>query len=381
MIPGKPGKRSRLEKVWPLLRLTPQMAQWQMGRFLGLDLPTHLYYVTPNAGWVTDWVGYYLTRELRQHWNVPAYLTTTPHWLAGHVLHYGELGAFLASIGSRRNQRNRLLVTLFHGTLDQAQPALAANVELFLANAQGVDRVVTACQIMVDRLISWGIPMEKVALLPLGVDLTAFTPPTPAQRQRARQRLGIPPDAFCVGSFQKDGVGWSDGLTPKYVKGPDIFLQVMEQVHRKHENLFALLTAPARGYVKQGLGKLHIPYRHQILNNYHEVNDYYHALDMYLITSREEGGPQAVVEAMATAVPLVSTRVGMAPDVIRHGYDGFLAGVEDVDTLTELVLQLIDQPPLREQFRANGLATVAAYDWPEIAAIYYQQVLPQSLKK
>jgi glycosyltransferase involved in cell wall biosynthesis len=357
------------------------MVQWQMRRFLGLELPTNLYYVTPSAGWVTDWVGYYLTRELRQHWDVPAYLTTTPHWLAGQVLHYGELGAFLASIGSRRNQRNRLLVTLFHGTLDQAQPALAANVELFLANAQGVDRVVTACQIMVDRLIRWGIPAEKVAFLPLGVDLAVFTPPTPEQKQRARHRLGIPADSFCVGSFQKDGVGWGDGLGPKYIKGPDIFLQVMEQVHRKHKNLFVLLTAPARGYVKQGLEKLGVPYRHQILNDFFEINEHYHALDMYLITSREEGGPQAVVEAMATAVPLVSTRVGMAPDVIRHGDNGFLAEVEDVDALTELVLQLIDQPQLRQQLNANGLATAAAYDWSEIAAIYYQQILPQSLKK
>ena len=49
---------------------------------------------------------------------------------------------------------------------------------------------------------------------------------------RARTRLGLPGSAFVVGSFQKDGVGWGEGLEPKLIKGPDVLLAVAERSRR-----------------------------------------------------------------------------------------------------------------------------------------------------
>ena len=57
----------------------------------------------------------------------------------------------------------------------------------------------------------------------------------------------------------------------------------------------------------------------------------YEAIDVCLVTSRDEGGPRAVLEAMATGIPLVTTRVGQASDLVRHGENGWLVDVEDVD--------------------------------------------------
>ena len=69
--------------------------------------------------------------------------------------------------------------------------------------------------------------------------------------------------AFVVGSFQKDGVGWGEGLEPKLVKGPDV-LVARARAPRAPEvpELFVLLTGPARGYVRRELERLGIPYRH-----------------------------------------------------------------------------------------------------------------------
>jgi glycosyltransferase involved in cell wall biosynthesis len=233
---------------------------------------------------------------------------------------------------------------------------------------------------MAERMAEWGIPAEKVTLIPIGVDLEIFQPPSPEQRNTIRKRLGILPEQIVIGSFQKDGVGWEEGLEPKRIKGPDIFLQVIGRL-RKYVPVFVLLTGPARGYVRRGLKQMRVPHRHVLLNNYAEVVPYYYPLDLYLVTSREEGGPKGVMESMATGVPLVSTRVGMAADLIQEGVNGFLCEVEDVDSLTTRALELIANEGLRQRFRENGYQAVLGCDFKVVARQHYEEVYDPLLKK
>jgi len=347
---------------------------YRLGRKrLGLSSPPELYYVVPAANWVTDWVGAYITSGITAQFNWQARVTSTPQFLIDHIIHYGELGAFLSSLGSRRNTRNTIVTTIFHGNRTAQFPALTQSVDRLIENIGVAARIVTACRIMEKRLVAWGVPPEKVVRIPLGVDLNLFKPPSQQQRLACRRKLGIPDDVFCIGSFQKDGNGWGEGLTPKLVKGPDVFLRVVERLHKQYK-LFILLTGPARGYVKKGLESLGVPYRHEILSDYQEVAEFYHCLDLYLVASREEGGPKAILESLASGVPLVSTRVGLAPDVIQQGENGFLADSEDVAGLVEYVAQLIEQPELRRQLTQNGLNTIADYGWQQIAARYYREL-------
>jgi glycosyltransferase involved in cell wall biosynthesis len=341
---------------------------------LGLKLNPALYYVVPDANWVTDWVGRYVVTAVSNQFGWPAKVTSVPHLLVNHIIHYGETGAFLASLGSRHNRENTLIATMFHGNLSPEFPQLAQNTEKFLANTSQLTRVVTACHIMENRLLDWGVPAEKVVRLPLGVDLDKFHPVDERQRRVYRQKMGIPQDAFCIGSFQKDGVGWGQGLTPKTVKGPDVFLEVVAHVSQRQKNIFVLLTGPARGYVKHELDRLGISYQHHEFENYHDVVTMYHCLDAYLITSREEGGPKAILESLACGVPLVSTRVGMALDVIEHGVNGLMVDVEDVAGLVEAVSHLMEHRELGQRLAKKGLADIQAYDWQHIAARYYTEL-------
>ena len=73
--------------------------------------------------------------------------------------------------------------------------------------------------------------------------------------------------------------------------------------------------------------------------------DVYRAMDVCLVTSRDEGGPRAVLEAMATGVPLVTTRVGQAADLVRHAENGWIVEVEDVDGLVLWVVHVADALP------------------------------------
>jgi glycosyltransferase involved in cell wall biosynthesis len=370
------GKRSKLSlpKVGQLLFGGGVSLAQQGLKLVGYRARPYLFYLIPGAGWVTDWVGHYVTREIRRQFHGPAYTTTAPHLLSGQIVHFGEVGAFLASRHKAFARRNQLLCTYFHGSRDPQFEELARHVELFLAHENQLVKVVTACTLMALRLQEWGVSPGKIVCLPLGIDLKSFRPGNHANRLAVRRQLAIPETAFCVGSFQKDGVGWGDGLQPKWIKGPDLFLEVIAGLYARHPNLYVLLTGPARGYVKAGLQQIGVPYQHHLLNDYQTIVAMYHALDAYLISSREEGGPKAVLESLATAVPLVSTRVGMAPDLIQHQFNGLLADVDDVPALTEQMSLLIESLELRRHLAVNGLQTIQAYDWPIIAARYYHDL-------
>jgi glycosyltransferase involved in cell wall biosynthesis len=144
---------------------------------------------------------------------------------------------------------------------------------------------------MRDLALSSGIAPDKVFLIPIGVNLSYFYPQTPESRRRARARYGIPESAAVVGSFQKDGIGWGEGLEPKLVKGPDVFLKTIEILKPRVPELFVLLSGPARGYVKRGLEQLGVPYRHHFLKHYPEMGELYQVLDLYIVASRQEPWP------------------------------------------------------------------------------------------
>jgi len=102
-------------------------------------------------------------------------------------------------------------------------------------------------------------------------------------------------------------------------------------------------------------------------------------LDLYLVTSRAEGGPLALLEAMATGVPLVTTNVGMAPLVVSHGVNGFVSEINDVNQLYQYSTEIIKNKELREKIIANGLKTVKNYGWEIIARLYFEKIYKKLL--
>jgi glycosyltransferase involved in cell wall biosynthesis len=207
-------------------------------------------------------------------------------------------------------------------------------------------------------VLETGLAAEKVHRIPIGIDVEAFRLRSAVDVAAARRALGLPETAFVVGSFQKDGVGWGDGLEPKLIKGPDVLLAAAERLRERVPELVLLLTGPARGYVRAGLERLGIPHRHVLLPDVDAVAQAYDAIDLCLVTSRDEGGPRAVLEAMATGAPLVSTRVGQAADLVRHGENGWLVEVDDVEGLVDGAVHVAESTGEElERVRAAGRTT------------------------
>lgn len=229
---------------------------------------------------------------------------------------------------------NRIGLAYLHGRPGTpGMPEFDACYRIVQRRRAGLARVHVPSLAMEELVLEAGVPRERVFRIPIAIDLGRFRLRAAEERAEARHRLGLPAQAFVAGSFQKDGVGWGEGLEPKLIKGPDVLLEAVALLREHVSELWLLLTAPARGFVKRGLERLGVPYRHVLLDSLDQVADAYRALDVCLVTSRDEGGPKAVLESMATGVPLVTTRVGQAADLVRHGVNGFLVDVGDAEGL------------------------------------------------
>lgn len=182
-------------------------------------------------------------------------------------------------------------------------------------------------------ILETGIEKNKVFKIPISIDLNKFKNIDMEDKFFLRTRFEIPKNAFVIGSFQKDGQGWEAGSSPKMIKGPDILIKSLAKLKHEIENLFVLLVGPSRGYVIRELKNLKIPFKHVVLADHRDIYKYYKMLDLYMITSREEGGPRALFESMICSIPVVTTNVGMAADLVKHNVHGWKVESEDVEGL------------------------------------------------
>jgi glycosyltransferase involved in cell wall biosynthesis len=280
---------------------------------------------------------------------------------------------YLNDAADHINDSNRVVLYWTHGDKPDPKPNIRSLIDRLLGVYQRLSKIVTCSTINEQRLLSWGIPEGMVTMIPIGVDVAAFRPTQPSQRAKMRETMGIPSDAVCVGSFQKDGEGWGEGLEPKLEKGPDLFLEVIAKLAAEHK-VFVLLTGPSRGYVKQGLDRIGVPYHHSFLRHFYDVIPYYQCLDLYMVASRDEGGPNSILESMATGVPIITSRVGIAPQAIEQGKNGFIVDVGDTQGLADCASALIRDSSLRSQFAEGGLSMARSFDWSVIAKQYHEKV-------
>jgi glycosyltransferase involved in cell wall biosynthesis len=249
---------------------------------------------------------------------------------------------------------HRLGLSYFHGRPGTTgYPEFDLAYETLRRNAGRVDRVQVTHEEMHELVLGAGVAEERVFRIPIGVDIARFSVGVTG----VRAAFGVPESAFVVGSFLKDGVGLGEGREPKLVKGPDVLVATLARLSDSVPELFVLLTGLARGYVRSELDRLGIPYRHILLGSRDELARAFHALDVYLVTSRQEGGPKGAFEAMAAGIPVVTTRVGQTPELAVEGESALFADVDDVEGLAAAVELVRQVSALRDRLRTAGRAT------------------------
>lgn len=250
---------------------------------------TKLYIVSDKAGWVLDEEAKYL-KDIGSTLGYKTRIISKMVWNSSQLVHYTSQFSLLDP--SIYKSRNRISIDYFHGKPEHGE-SYKRCFDMISKHKDKISGIRVSYKKMKGFIESTGINADKVFVVPIGIDTKLFPVQTIESKKAGRERLGIPQNAFVIGSFQKDGMGWDEGYEPKLIKGPDIFLRVINELKKDIPNLWVLLSGPSRGYVKRGLEKIGVPYKHQYLQFYKDISELYDVLDLYLIASREEGGPKA----------------------------------------------------------------------------------------
>jgi glycosyltransferase involved in cell wall biosynthesis len=336
-----------------------------------------IYYIVEPVNWVINWEGIYISKYIRLLYNKPVKLLKPSKLrisiIKNQIIHFGSRNVYLPQNYKYVNDNNNLILTWYHGTdrdVQYIKPLKEASKKLSIIH--------TACTISKDNLIRWGVDGDKIVIIPIGVDINLFNEAATCSRESIREKLGIPANSICIGSFQKDGEGWGEGNSPKYIKGPDIFCEVVKKLAKKYP-VFVLLSGPARGYVKNQLQSSGISFKHLYLKKYQDIAKLYRAIDLYIVSSRAEGGPKALLESFASGVPLVSTDVGMVHDIGENGYNSLISKIDDIKSLTCNCERIINDENLRKKIISGGFKTVKDFDWNIIAKRYYEEIYSRFL--
>lgn len=192
-----------------------------------------------------------------------------------------------------------------------------------------------------------------VTVVPHGVDTEFFRKATAQPR-----RFGIPANRFVIGF-----VGSKSSDLEESRKDIDTFLKVVRRTAEHIPNLHVVLGGPGWAREMVLLQNEHISVSTTGFLRRADLPALYSALDIFLLTSRVEGGPCTVLEAMACETVVVSTRVGEVPACIVDGVNGFSAEVDDSDALLFAVVQLEKNPWKRQQVAKNARKSMLARSW------------------
>ncbi len=209
--------------------------------------------------------------------------------------------------------------------------------------------------------------------LPYTVDLKNFYSNISLSPSMLKEKYNIPKAKYVIGNFHRDSDG-SNLSKPKLQKGPDIFLEIVKKIWLNNKNIHVLLAGPRRHWLRNHLALLDIPYTFvgrlvekddwqiNILKP-DVINELYQLLDLAVVSSRWEGAPRTILEATATKTKIISTPVGIAPDLLDGNciFSDLFRAVrlieEDInnDTLGKYVTQhyqrLVDNHTVKAQYK------------------------------
>jgi len=221
-----------------------------------------------------------------------------------------------------------------HAFLNQVAYRIADRV---LANSHGVAALLHA----------EGVPASSIAVVPNFVDEAGFAPPDRAERGRWRAGFGVPSDALVVGVVAR--------LTP--VKDHATLLRAVAALAPTHPALHLVLVGegPCRESLEALARELAIAGRVHFTGYRPHLPNLHHAFDLSALTSRSEGFPNSVVEAMAAGRAVVATRVGGTPDAVEDGVTGLLVRPGDPAALAAAFGTLLADPARRTAMGERAL--------------------------
>jgi glycosyltransferase involved in cell wall biosynthesis len=280
-----------------------------------------------------------------------------PHIVHTHMAKAGTIGRLAAAIYNRtagRGARARVVHT-YHGHVLEGY-FRPAKTRLFLGVERGLAHLAD-CLVAISPEIRTELLEEQrigrpdqYRVIPLGFELDGFFSIDDRARVAARERLGVTADRHVISTVGR--------LTA--IKDHRLFLETARLV--AGGDPAALFLIAGDGELRNDLAAMArasgIADCTRFLGWQRDLTTVYGATDVFLLTSRNEGTPVALIEALASGVPGVSTDVGGVRDVIEDGVSGLLAPFGDARALASHVTLLLHEPAMARAMGERGRRAV-----------------------
>ncbi len=201
-------------------------------------------------------------------------------------------------------------------------------------------------------------PAEKFKVVFSGVDIGRFEK---ASSEAVRKELGFKTEPV---------VGWAGRLVP--IKDCTTFVRAAALIAGRIDDVRFVVAGDGeeRESLQNLAAELGLNESLVFLGNRTDIENVMAAMDVFVLSSRNEGFGRVIVEAMASGAVVVSTDVGGTADIVRHGETGLLVPAGDHDRLSDCVCSLFGDPALRKTLSEAGRKCVRKYDLRLMVALY-----------
>lgn len=271
-----------------------------------------------------------------------------PHIVHTHMAKAGTAGRLAARLAGVP-----IVVHTFHGhTFHSYWGPVKSAVFLQIERTLGAltDRVVAITDAQKADIAEYGVaPLNKIVTIPLGLEIEPMLEAA-QHRGRFRTELGLPPDRPTIGIVAR--------LVP--IKAHEVFLEAASRIRATVPGATFLIIGDGerRAELEALAIQLGVADATRFLGWRDDMREVYADLDVVTLCSNNEGSPVALIEALAAARPVVSTRVGGVPNVVADGESGLLVPPRDPAAFAEAVLALLRDPERAAQLGEAGRRTV-----------------------
>ena len=257
-----------------------------------------------------------------------------PHIVHTHAAKPGVLGRLAARLAGVPVVVHTFHGHILHGYYGPVMTWLLRWMEHLLARR--TDRIVAVSEQVKQDLVRYGVALpEKISVIPLGFDLQPFLD-SGEHRGALYQELGLTNGARLIGIVGR--------IFP--IKNHRLFLEAAARVAGEERSARFVVVGDGvlRPEMEARARELGIADRVTFTGWRRDLPHIYPDLDVLVVSSKNEGTPVSAIEAMASACPVVATRVGGLPDLIEDGETGHLVPPEDAPALAAAILRVLGEP-------------------------------------
>ncbi len=208
-------------------------------------------------------------------------------------------------------------------------------------------RVIAVSEGVARFLHQWeSLPADKVTVIPNGVDTDAFRPSTGEERRAAREALGLPGDALVIGALGRLAYEKNFSLLPELA------------VHFPHVHFVVGGSGPQHDLLVRLAEKNGVTPTFHLLGAISDRAQFFRAIDIFILPSLFEGLPMTLLEAMASGVPLLASRLDDIAATVEEEKEGLLATAGDEADFRRQLSRLAAQPSVRDALALAALEKV-----------------------